>query len=398
MTKNLGGLDSPVTIGQGGTGGATLPAALSSLQINPTLNARTNAYVPLTTARGTLIHYTGGGGVNVNLNAAATYGNGWNALLRNDASADITIVPNGAETIDGNASFAVAPGQTVQFISTGATWYTFANQGSDFVGANIQLSNLGTTAINQDLLPDIDSDHDIGSLSLGWDTIYVNTIADGATGTTQAPGDDSLLLATTQYVDNAVSNLILPPTSFGSSNQFICSLPGSFGPSTSDNKTQTMDMNANVWFVPFYFSTDFTMSNLRTFVVVGQAATTLTMGIYASTLQGFTYFPNGAPLVVGSVASIASLTGVNIAASLSLSKNVIYFAAIQLSSNVTLATQVNNLNLSAGHYASVDGAKGGLIPNGTFVTSAYSAGTLPTVAPIDLNGSSLKYDPIIYIT
>lgn len=43
-------------------------------------------------------------------------------------------------------------------------------------GANTTLSNLGVTSINNDLLPNVDSGHRIGSSSLDWNELYVNRI------------------------------------------------------------------------------------------------------------------------------------------------------------------------------------------------------------------------------
>lgn len=62
-------------------------------------------------------------------------------------------------------------------------------------GATTELDNLGTTAINADLLPDADTTRSIGSSSLNWNTLYA-FIIEGATGLslrTTGDGDITLL-------------------------------------------------------------------------------------------------------------------------------------------------------------------------------------------------------------
>jgi len=51
--------------------------------------------------------------------------------------------------------------------------------GGPTAGANTSLSNLTTTSINQDLLPDTDNGHSIGGAALSWSSAFINSIISG---------------------------------------------------------------------------------------------------------------------------------------------------------------------------------------------------------------------------
>lgn len=88
------------------------------------VNAQTSGYTATTTDRGKVIRYTGGGGVTLALDPAATLTNGWYSTLRNDSSGLITIDPNGGETINGASTLVVSPGQCVGIYTNGTLFYT----------------------------------------------------------------------------------------------------------------------------------------------------------------------------------------------------------------------------------------------------------------------------------
>lgn len=185
--------------------------------------------------RGKYFHYTGAGGVDFTLTAAATLTSTWSCFLRNDAAGNITINPDGGELINGAATLAIEPGVCVEIFCSGTEFFTLG-QASAVDGANIQLSNLGTTSINAALLPSADNTRDLGTTALGWRDIYARTvvspvtggiimavwdtgtntyksilggivgnpatavIADFVTGTTQPPGTNTAQLATCAFV------------------------------------------------------------------------------------------------------------------------------------------------------------------------------------------------------
>ena len=157
MSKNLGGIDSPVNESQGGTGASTFNAARSNLGLNATINSQTGGYTALTSDRGRLIHYTGAGGVTLAFDPAATLLNGWSCIVRNDAISSITLNPNGGELINGTATLTLEAAQAITVICDGTAFYT---QGLAAVptgtGANTALSNLAAVAINTSLVSDTD--------------------------------------------------------------------------------------------------------------------------------------------------------------------------------------------------------------------------------------------------
>lgn len=187
------------------------------------------------------------------------------------------------------------------------------------------------------------------------------------------------------------------PSGFG---LFSCQMPGMLNDVQSDSITQSMGtiLNGSVFLVPFYLSTAWTVTALYLIVKTGLAASTATMGIYASTpASGGTHAnkPVGSALVAGSVATTASNSIVNISFSQALSANTLYFAALQLSSSTTLAIAVGGINFGS---AVVTGVNGGITAHlGSILTysSAYSAGTLPTLTQTSIANTALNYCPIM---
>lgn len=240
MSINFGGLGSPVKEIEGGTNASTFDQARTNLGVNPTFTSLTLTYNAVAADRGKYFHYTGAGGVDFTLTAAATLTSTWSCFLRNDAAANITINPSGAELINGAATLAIEPGVCVEIFCSGTGFFTLG-QAAAVDGANINLSNLGLTAINAALLPSADNTRDLGTTALGWRDIYTRTvvspvtgglalavwdtgtstykailgsvvgnpatavIADFVTGTTQPPATNNTTLATTAFVQTAVT-------------------------------------------------------------------------------------------------------------------------------------------------------------------------------------------------
>jgi len=91
-------------------------------------NAQTTAYTALPSDETKVIRFTGAGGVNLNLTAAATLGDGWFTTLINDTSGDITIDPDGSETINGGATLVVETSQAVMIYCNGTLFYTLGEE------------------------------------------------------------------------------------------------------------------------------------------------------------------------------------------------------------------------------------------------------------------------------
>lgn len=71
---------------------------------------------------GNLIDYTSGT-FSQTFDPAATLGSGWYAYFRNNGSGTITLDPDGTETIDGNATLALATGEAILLLSDGTNLY-----------------------------------------------------------------------------------------------------------------------------------------------------------------------------------------------------------------------------------------------------------------------------------
>ncbi|WP_374656108.1 hypothetical protein [Dongia sp.] len=101
----------PAWFGQ--SGGFSLP-----------VSAKSAAYAMLATDKGSEINFTAAG-ATFSLLAAATAGNGGIVAVRNSAaSGDITIDPNGSETLDGLATRLLRPGDAVLLRCDGSAWRT----------------------------------------------------------------------------------------------------------------------------------------------------------------------------------------------------------------------------------------------------------------------------------
>lgn len=139
---------------------------------------------------------------------------------------------------DGVTAVTQAPGNSSTLVAT--TEYVQTELGGY---ANTELSNIGSTAVGADILPDSDDTRDLGASTAAWREIYTNGlrtgdsnttpmlidvyntnttfyetfatltpgnpptfVLDGAVvGTTQALGDNSTKLATTAYVDSSIA-------------------------------------------------------------------------------------------------------------------------------------------------------------------------------------------------
>ena len=89
------------------------------------------------------------GAVTINLTAGATLVSGWHLWIKCYAGTT-TIVPNGAETIDGNPSLVLTEGQSVLLIGTGgATFFTVAiSDGGSFPKGYITSLTLSNNAVD----------------------------------------------------------------------------------------------------------------------------------------------------------------------------------------------------------------------------------------------------------
>jgi hypothetical protein len=103
------------------TGGS---AILDSLRYKKIFNSQSSAYTVVSTDNNSLILCTGT--FTLSFTAAATLGNQFFTDVRNGSTGIITLDPNGSETIDGQTTKLLLPGQSIRVYSDGTNLFTNA--------------------------------------------------------------------------------------------------------------------------------------------------------------------------------------------------------------------------------------------------------------------------------
>jgi hypothetical protein len=128
---------------------ASVATARGNLGISSVYNPQTLAYTALAADRSKIIYYTGAGGVNLDLTAAATLGDGWYCILRNSSTGTITVEPAGAETINGAANIAVGAGQAVIINCNGTLFTTVGEYTAPISSASVLTLSTDATLPNE---------------------------------------------------------------------------------------------------------------------------------------------------------------------------------------------------------------------------------------------------------
>jgi hypothetical protein len=118
LTKATLTAGSGITI-TNGTGSITIASSGGSI----TRTARTSNTILGVSDTGKLIDITSGT-FSQTFTAAATLGSGWSVYIRNSGTGDITLDPDGSETIDGLTTYIMYPGECRLVLCTGTAFFT----------------------------------------------------------------------------------------------------------------------------------------------------------------------------------------------------------------------------------------------------------------------------------
>lgn len=129
-----------VTNGNGVSGNPSIDAASIA-----NINTQTTTYTVLGTDYGKIIRFTGSAATTFNLTAAATLGAGWYAYVENagtgaENAGQLTIDPNAAETVDGQTTLVIYPGDVRILATDGTSFFT-----EIISGGYVQYTTAGAT-------------------------------------------------------------------------------------------------------------------------------------------------------------------------------------------------------------------------------------------------------------
>jgi hypothetical protein len=130
--------------------------------------AKVAGYTVIATDNGAIINWTTAA-ATADLTAAATLGSGFSVTLMNTASTgDVTIAPDGAETLDGLASRLLRPGDRATIVCDGSNWFTA-----------IGVYSFTSTAITPALSSVGSASHGLGMAPTSWGAVFKCTSTDG---------------------------------------------------------------------------------------------------------------------------------------------------------------------------------------------------------------------------
>ncbi len=103
--------------------GYGLEATGSTLSQSTPVTLFNTSYTAGATDRAKAYVWTGGLGV-FTLPSASSVGNDWFVSLRNEGAGNVTVTPQGLETVNSGSSLTMTPGDSITLITDGANWFT----------------------------------------------------------------------------------------------------------------------------------------------------------------------------------------------------------------------------------------------------------------------------------
>lgn len=195
-------------------------------------------------------------------------------------------------------------------------------------------------------------------------------------------------------ISNIISNSPYAPVQMPIGSALtICALPGVLGSALSDSIAQSMDLNSQIIFMPFYLTQPLTSTGFKINVQTGLVASTATLGVWATNTD---YKANGAPLI--QIQFATDTTGEKFVASVhSYLANTLYWVGLQLSSPITQSIISVQQNFVSGGPGNEYFGGSTYLPSVFVYTNVYSAGVMPSITPASISDIGYGYAPFILL-
>lgn len=124
--------------------GYGIKAIATTLNQSSPVTSISTTYTAGAADRASTIVWTSGIGT-LNITAAATLGNDWFVMVRNNGTGDLTVDPNSSELINGSTTLTLSPGDSAIIVSSGTQFYTVGFGRSSAYAFNLISINVSGT-------------------------------------------------------------------------------------------------------------------------------------------------------------------------------------------------------------------------------------------------------------
>ena len=124
--------------------GDGIPSEAYEIPPGSIINSQAASYLAVTADVKKIIDYTGVGGHVITLPPSIDAGNGFEIWIRNSGTGNVTIDPQGVDTLfNGLTTLVLAPAKSVQLILKGADYGVYASNGLAVIAATISVTPVG---------------------------------------------------------------------------------------------------------------------------------------------------------------------------------------------------------------------------------------------------------------